>query len=135
LLPRLHRDAGAGDDELAHRVGAEDDPEVGYLKHLYRREFKQALHAAVDTLDDHERLLLRQHALDGLSVDQLARLHGVHRATAARWVGAVRDTVLARTHRELIRRLGLSRGELASIMRLIQSQLDVSLPRILQRSA
>lgn len=60
-------------------------------------------------------------------------LHGVHRATAARWVDAARETVLAGTQRELIRRLRISRSELASVIRLIQSQLELSLLRVLRR--
>jgi len=138
LLPRTERaqrEAEAGDDELARLTASDDDPEVGYLKRLYRQEFKQAFHAAVAALDARERLLLRQHTLDGLSIDQLAQLHGVHRATAARQLHAARDAVLAGTRRELMRRLRLDPHELASMMRLIQSELDVSLPRALAAPA
>jgi RNA polymerase sigma-70 factor (ECF subfamily) len=133
MLPRERRQVVAGDDELAGLIADDDDPEVGYLKRLYRVEFKRAFHAAVEALDDRARLLLRQHTLDGLGIDHLAALHGVHRATAARWVDAAREAVLTGTQRELIRRLRLSRNELASVIRLIQSQLEVSLPRALQR--
>ena len=132
-LSRVAREYQAGDDQLATLIAPDDDPEVGYLKRLYRDEFKRAFAAAVDALDDRDRLLLRQRALDGLSIDQLAALHAIHRATAARWVEAAREAVLAATQRELIARLELSSTELASVMRLIRSQLDLSLPRILAR--
>jgi RNA polymerase sigma-70 factor, ECF subfamily len=131
MLPRARREVSAEDEELATLIVGDDDPEIGYLKRLYRHEFKLAFDAAVHALGDRERLVLRQRVLDGLSIDQLAALHGVHRATAARWVEAARDAVVAATQRELIRRLGLSRDEVASVMRLIRSQLDVSLPRLL----
>jgi RNA polymerase sigma-70 factor (ECF subfamily) len=131
-LARVRRlECEARDDELADLTASDDDPEVGYLKRLYRDEFKRAFHAAIAGLDARQRLLLRQHTLDGLGIDQLAALHGVHRSTAARQVQFARDAVLARTRRELIRRLRLSAGELDSMMRLIQSQLDVSLQRVL----
>lgn len=133
MLPRARREVAAGDDELAGLIAGDDDPEVGYLKRLYRAEFKRAFHAAVEALDSRARLLLQQHTLDGLGIDQLATLHGVHRATAARWIEAAREAVLAGTQRELIRCLRLSHGELASVIRLIQSQLDVSLARALRR--
>jgi RNA polymerase sigma-70 factor (ECF subfamily) len=133
MLPRARREVAAGDDELEGLIAGDDDPEVGYLKRLYRAEFKRAFHAAVDALDGRARLLLRQHTLDGLGIDQLATLHGVHRATAARWIEAAREAVLAGTQRELIRRLRLTHGELASVIRLIQSQLEVSLPRALRQ--
>jgi RNA polymerase sigma-70 factor, ECF subfamily len=138
VLPRAQRSerhAAASDEQLAGLTASDDDPEVGYLKRHYRDEFKQAFHVAVAALDARERLLLRQHALDGLSIDQLAALHGVHRATAARQVHSARDAVLAATRRELTRRLRLSPRALASVMRLIHSQLDLSLPRVLCQSA
>lgn len=131
MLPRARREVAADDDALAGVIAGDDDPEIGYLKRLYRDELKRAFHAAIDALDDRARLLLRQHALDGLDLDQLAALHGAHRATIARWLAAARAAVLAATERELIARLRLSRTELASVMRLIGSRLDVSLPRAL----
>lgn len=136
LPPSAHarRQAAASDEELADLTAPDDDPEVGYAKRRYRDEFKEAFHAAVAALSAHERLLLRQHTLDGLSIDQLAGLHGVHRATAARQVHAARDALFAGTRRELTRRLRLSSDELASMLRLIESQLDVSLPRVLCQS-
>lgn len=129
-LVRAGREVGAEDDELADLIADGDDPEIGYLKRLYREEFKRSFHAAVQKLDARARLVLRQHALDGLNIDALAVLHGVHRATAARWIQAAREAVLAGTQRELTTRLRLTRAEVESVIRLIQSQLDVTLPSL-----
>jgi RNA polymerase sigma-70 factor, ECF subfamily len=134
VLPRARREIAVEDDRFASLVSGDDDPQVAYLKRHYREEFKCAFHAAVEALDGRLRLVLQQHALDGLGVDQLASLHRVHRATAARWVQAAHESVLAGTRRALSRRLRLSRAEFASVMRLIQSQLDVSLSLALRRS-
>jgi RNA polymerase sigma-70 factor (ECF subfamily) len=133
LLPRERREVAAEDDELAGLVARDDDPEVGYLKRLYRAEFKAAFAAAVDALPDRERLVLRQNMLDGLSIDELAGFYRVHRSTTARWIEAARKAVLDGTRKELLARLQLSRSELDSIMRLIASNLDVSLPAALRR--
>jgi len=131
MLPIARRDVALADDDLAHLVAPDDSPEVGYLKRLYRTEFKQAFQTAVEELPARDRLVLRQSVLDGLGIDQLAALHGVHRATCARWLEAAREEILAATQRELIQRLALSRGELQSVFKLISSQLDVSLARVL----
>jgi len=77
-------------------------------------------------------MLLHQHALDGLSIDKLAAFYRVHRATTARWLDAARQAVLDGTRRELVSRLQLSVNELDSIMRMIGSRLDVSLPELLR---
>jgi RNA polymerase sigma-70 factor (ECF subfamily) len=132
MLPRARHDVATEDEELVQRIAGNDTPEIGYLKRVYRDEFKRAFQVAIEGLDDRDRLVLRQHALDGLTIDQLAVLHGVHRATAARWVQSSRDAVLAGTRRALSRKLRLTRSELASVMRLIHSWLDVSLERVLR---
>jgi RNA polymerase sigma-70 factor (ECF subfamily) len=134
MMASAHREVLTRDEELAELIGADDDPEAAYLKRLYREEFTRAFHAAADALDARARLVLRQHALDRLSIDQLSALHGVHRATAARWVEAAREALLAATQRQMIQRLQLSRSELVSVMRLIRSQLDVTLPQALRGS-
>ncbi|MFY0535383.1 hypothetical protein [Nannocystis pusilla] len=48
-------------------------------------------------LDEQARNLLRQHLLDGLSIDQIAGLQRVHRATAARRLVRVREDLAQRT--------------------------------------
>lgn len=131
-VPRKRREVLTGDDDLAGLIVASDDPELGYLKRLYRHEFRHAFHAAVKALDNRERLLLRQYAIKGLSIDELATLHRVHRATAARWIQTVREAVRTHTQHLLVRRLRVSPSELASVLRLIQSQLDITMPRALR---
>lgn len=132
LLRKERRHEPTEDDELARVLAPDAGPELDYLKRLYRDEFKNAVHTAIAGLSDRERLVLRQHALDGLSIDQLAALHRVHRATTARWIAGARKAVHDGTRRALIDRLRLRPAELDSILRLIDSQLDVSLPGLLR---
>jgi RNA polymerase sigma-70 factor (ECF subfamily) len=135
LLARERREVATDDDQMLGMIAPSDDPEIGYFKRLYRAEFKSAFHAAVGSLSARDRLLLQQHLLDGLGIDQLAAFYQVHRATTARWLGAARREVLDRTRSELIRRLQLSHDELDSIMRLINSRFDVSFPALLRTQA
>lgn len=132
MLPRSRREACVENEQLANLLAGDDDPELGYLKRLYLDEFKRAFQAAIDALPPRDRLILQQYVLDGLTIDQLAALHKTHRATAARWVQIARDRVLENTSRELIERLRLTRSEFDSVMRLIRSQLEVSLERVLR---
>ena len=135
MLSRARCDVTGDDSELVDMVADDDDPEIRYFKHLYREELKSALHAALDMLDARLRLVLQQHVLDGLGIDQLASVHRVHRSTAARWVQTAHHVLRSGTQRELSRRLQLSQRELASLIRLIGSQLQVSLSRVLRHSA
>ena len=127
---RRDREEIHDDRRLEERADALD-PELDFLKGRYRGEFKEAFAAAVTSLSSAERNLLRHQVLAGLNVDQIAALYHVHRATAARRVARVREVLLTATRKELMRRLSVSRGEFESIMALIQSNLDVSMHRVL----
>jgi RNA polymerase sigma-70 factor (ECF subfamily) len=107
------------------------DPELDYFKRHYRDEFRLAFAAALAALDARSRNALRHHLVDRLSIDQIGALYNVHRATAARWISGSREALLAGTRDALRERLKLSEGEYASIMRLIDSMLDVSVQRLL----
>jgi RNA polymerase sigma-70 factor (ECF subfamily) len=117
VLPEEHalEDRAAVDLELAH------------LKRRYRTEFKEAFTAALAALEPRSRNLLRQHYLDGLTMDAVAALYRVHRITVVRWMNEARSRLGEATRRELIARLRVDKRELDSIMRLIESQIDVTL--------
>jgi RNA polymerase sigma-70 factor (ECF subfamily) len=70
--------------------------------------------------------------MDGLNIDAIGVLFGVHRATVARWRSDARTALFEGTRRVFRAELDLSAGEFASVMRLIDSQLEVSLPRLLE---
>ena len=119
-------DAPAGEDLAA----AVDDPELRHLKVRYRDVCQAALVAAVEGLGRRQRNLLRQHLLDGLQIQEIAALYRVHRVTASRWLEDARGELLDGVKRALRDKLG-GDEDLASVMRLVRSQLDVSLPRLL----
>lgn len=117
------------DDAMLEARSSEDDPELAYMKAAYRAAFKAAFQEALDSLHAKERTLLKQQIVDGLSIDDLGALYQVHRATAARWVASAREKLLGRTRRLFMLRARISGDECESIMRLVRSQLDVSLHR------
>ena len=122
------------DDALLEARAPEDDPELAYMKAAYRAAFKTAFQEALDSLQPRERTLLKQQIVDGLGIDELGALYEVHRATAARWVAAAREKLLSRTRRTFMLRARISSDECESIMRMVRSQLDVSLHRRLAAS-
>nr|WP_225938087.1 sigma-70 family RNA polymerase sigma factor [Myxococcus sp. RHSTA-1-4] len=124
--------AHAEDADLSVLVAPGDDPELAYLKTTYRAEFNASFASALAALEPRQRNFLRLKYLDGLSIDQLGALYGVHRSTAARWVVGAQEALLQETRRRLTERLRLTRSQLDSVLRLISSQLDVSLSRLLR---
>jgi RNA polymerase sigma-70 factor, ECF subfamily len=103
------------------------DPMLEALKQRYREPMKAAFAAALASLTAEERTLLRYKYVDGVSLDDIAAIQRVHRATIARRFRDLRDTVAARTRDQLVSALGVGRGDVDSIIRLVQSQIDASL--------
>lgn len=132
LLRKTKREAPLGDDALAAIQTPEHDPELAYMKARYRGEFKICFEAAVRGLESRDRNLLRLHLLDGVTLEQLAEMYGVHRATVVRWLAKVRKTLFSETRKQMRARLDVSPDEFESLMGLIQSRLDVSVNRMLQ---
>jgi RNA polymerase sigma-70 factor (ECF subfamily) len=118
--------AEAGDEAMAPDLPAD----VAYLKTRYRGDFEAALRAALAALSGRSRTLLRLHHLEGLSIDTIGAHYRVHRATAARWVAAARRELLETTRRCASERLGFSGTEMVSLMRVVASQIDVSLRQL-----
>ncbi len=73
--------------------------------------------------------------MDGLNIDRIGALFGMHRSTVARWRTSVRRRLLASTREELQRRVSMTPSEFESLLALVQSQLVVSIRTALRRPA
>ncbi|MFO0548840.1 MAG: sigma-70 family RNA polymerase sigma factor [Polyangiaceae bacterium] len=103
------------------------DPELALVKEEYRAAFKVAFRAAVEALDPHERNLLRLHLVDGLTLEELARMYGQHRATVVRHLARARERVLRATTTALKDRLKTDEHGVSELLGLVESRLDLSL--------
>jgi RNA polymerase sigma-70 factor (ECF subfamily) len=108
------------------------DPELAHLKHTYKVKFREAFERALAELSGRERNILRLEYLDGLSGEQIGALYGVHKATITRWRQRSRAALFTEIRRIFEREHDMPAREFESVMRLIQSQFDLSLTRILR---
>lgn len=106
---------------------SEDDPELAIIKRNYKPHFTRALKDAIGDLEPRSRRLLAQHYIDGVEVNHLAQLHGVHRTTASRWLSEARSQLLSRTRTRLGEALRVSSAECDSILRVVDQELDESI--------
>jgi len=120
------------EEHILHDLETQGDPEIDRLKQAYRGQVASALREAIDLLDVRDRLLLRYQICDHLSIDAIGAIYQVHRATAARWLSKAREALVDLTKERLAILLSLDPGDTDSILRLVQSQLDVSLERRLR---
>lgn len=128
------------DDDDDHPCGAllpVLDLEKQYLKKRYQKELCGAVTDALSNLADRDRVVLRWAYVDGLNIDEIGRLYGVHRATAARWLSRAEQALSTETRAILMKRLAVSAADLHGILAAVGSGLELSLPRVFgrQRSA
>lgn len=134
LLRQRGKQPTAVEDDVLQTLATEADAELRMLAERYREEVKTAFRESFAALSAAERNLLRLHHLDGLTIDDLAAMKRLHRSTVARRIARCCELVAANTHRILVERLGIAPSQVDSVMRLVRSQLDLSLDRWLGRS-
>lgn len=129
-LRKGKREILVDDDQLIaqHAVSA-DDPEVEYMKRTYAGEFKAAFSDALAQLGPREQTLLRYHHVDGLNIDEIGAIYRVHRVTAFRWLEKAKEQLVRGTLDLLRARLKLPAAELDSVLRMIRSQIHLSIVR------
>jgi RNA polymerase sigma-70 factor (ECF subfamily) len=121
-----------------HQIADEVAPEpasaggdAGYAKAEYRERIKEALEEAAAALSTRDRALLRLHLVERASIDDVAALYRVHRATAARWIQAARDTLTAHTRERFHATTAIDPHDEAGLASFVESQLTLSLSRLL----
>jgi len=122
------------DGELAGLIEAVGDPRDVHQRAQLTGAVKRAFAAAVATLSQRERAFLRAASVDHRTLDQIAADNQVHRATVARTLATARERLLAMTREQLAGELGLASQELQSAVRALDSQLELSLSRVLKAS-
>ncbi|HKE17160.1 MAG TPA: hypothetical protein VKB80_19940 [Kofleriaceae bacterium] len=122
-------------DQLVDGTTTASDPVLSSLKLRYRRELADAFHTALAELGPRDRTLLRYQLVDSLTIDDIAAIYRVHRATAARWLARVREDLVDTTRDLLAEKLGIADEEVQSVLRLVQSELNISVITHLQDSS
>jgi RNA polymerase sigma-70 factor (ECF subfamily) len=75
--------------------------------------------------------VLRLRFVEGLELAQIGRLYRVHESTASRWVAAALEAVGRATRERLAARLAIGSATADSVARMVHSQLDLSIARLL----
>jgi len=123
-------------DELA-REGEErvKDPELALLRARYGADLRRILNEVVASLPADDRAILRLHYADGIEMELLGRMLGVHRSTISRRLASIREAVSTGTRARIRETMRASTSEVESILRLADSSLDLSLHEIFGAAA
>lgn len=121
------REVPAGDREHAGATAdPAADPAIELMKRRYGASFKRALAEAVARLPEATRAELRRYYLEGLGLEQIAALEGVAASTVSRRLEKARRALYDDTRRALAASLRLADDEVDSILRVLDSRLELS---------
>jgi RNA polymerase sigma-70 factor, ECF subfamily len=107
------------------------DPETLVMKSQLRPELEAAVEEALECLEGRQRLLLRLYLVSGMTLSAIGKSFGVSQSTVSLLLVKTRRNVLASVRQRLKTRLGVSKSDLPSVARLVASQLNVSIARLL----
>ncbi len=132
MASRLSRAASAAtsDDAALDQLAGAHDPAAQVLKAELRPAVRAAFAAAVRRLSFFDRELLADTIVRARTIDDLARQHDVHRATAARWVGRARATLDDHLRRELGATLALAEADVASVLGAVATSIELTPARL-----
>ena len=99
------------------------DPELEYMRRLYADHLAAAFTTGWSRLGAHERFLLALQLHEGMTIDDLARVYSIHRATAARRAASARSSLLAHIRACLRDRLAVTDETLDSILRIVTTSV------------
>lgn len=107
------------------------DLEKQLSRHQNRSHFAEAFRAALESLDPRQRTLLKLNLVNGSSIDQLAPMYQVSRASVARWIAQAREQLRLETLKRLSGSTRMDRDDLDGLMASLESGFDVSLRRFI----
>ncbi|MDX2023094.1 MAG: sigma-70 family RNA polymerase sigma factor [Deltaproteobacteria bacterium] len=126
-LELKRKESAAAPEHAADRlVDLALGPEDEAAKNEHSAAAQVALRTALSLLSSRQRNLLRLRFAEGWSPEDLGKTYGVHRGTIARWIQEAREHVKVIMARELAKILGFSEDEMPSVMRAVESRLELT---------
>jgi RNA polymerase sigma-70 factor, ECF subfamily len=112
-------------------------PEVQLLRAAYRESFQEAVSAALAGLTPKDRNLLRRHMIERMTLEEISGPYGVHPATVARRLMALREEIATavRDHLAIRHRSEGGATSMESMAQAIRSEVYVSLAPLLGRAS
>ena len=99
---------------------------------LYREPVSKAFGSACRQLSAEHRALLRLHFAQGVTTARLATMHNLSRATVVRRLTDAREALVTLVKSELKTTLGVADDDFLSVVKLVNSQLDLRLSMVLR---
>ncbi len=104
------------------------DTELEYMRATYGPQLSNAMQLAWTRLQPHDRFVLGLALEQGVATDEIARICGIHRASATRRIASARAALLALARDSLQTELAVGGATLDSILRLFTTSVQWDAP-------
>jgi RNA polymerase sigma-70 factor, ECF subfamily len=106
----------------------QSDTELDYMRATYGPQLSNAMQAAWTRLQPHDRFVLGLALEQGVATNEIARICGIHRASATRRIASARAALLALARDGLQTQLAVGGATLDSILRLFTTSVEWDAP-------
>jgi RNA polymerase sigma-70 factor len=97
-----------------------------------RRAVEPAIADALGRLPDRDRLILRLYLVSGLTLNGIGQSLGLSQQAVSKRLAKARADLLDDIRTTIADTLKISKDEFSSLMRVVASQLDVNVSRVLR---
>ena len=105
------------------------DPELAWLKERYGALVSDAFEKALAALGADERTMLKMHYVEGLTLEQVASVVGVSRATGARALARAREQLVDSVRGALKEACGMEDETADSLLAFVRSRIELDLAK------
>lgn len=132
-LRRLEREGrNVAYDQVAFDKASESDPEMSMLRRQYRDDIAAIFREAIAAVTPEDRVLLRLHYVEGLTLNALAVLRKTSRSGVHRQLESARAILFERIGGLVRQKLRLSSSQQGSMLRIFESDLREALGILLK---
>jgi len=127
--------AESSERRLREKAGAEAigaSPEEMYMRAELRRAVEPAITDALGRLPDRDRLILRLYLVSGMTTRAIGHSLGLTQQAVSKRLAGARADLLEDVRTAIADTLKISKDEFSSLMRVVASQLDVNISRVLR---
>jgi RNA polymerase sigma-70 factor (ECF subfamily) len=110
----------------------DDDQDTAPYLRDYGKQLMSAIKRAIEDLPAKPRTLLKMSLVEGMSIDEIGRFYGVHRATAAKWIKEAKLLIVDQSQQAFCGQTGAATTDFKSIVRVLVGYVDVSIERMLR---